>query len=863
MTTHTLAPNEAKNNPLDAGATFERMATHLHRGGAWRHFWTPNGGDEGDRNRSFWVPAGAPFALPQGWQRGKNCYFTVNPTTIRRKDSEASTNDTVAAVNALLMELDGKDFVQPHEWQPHYSTPDLTGLSKAKARGALQKAQTTAIDAAYKADPAEYKGRALAHVLGLSVRPSVAWDSGGGYQMVWLLRDTVPVTDANRAQVAHVQREWVHLHGGDPAATDLRRILRVPGSLNYKPKYAPNYPAVTFLWADLGALYTFDELAALVPPLATPTPAKRKPVHVPEGCPVDLVDSGDVPVLPQHAAINAYNRTTKLRDQLIGYGYTPSQRNPKRLSRPGGDTEGVELHPNNTAAIFSSADPLYGALCTPALAYAVYEHGGDVNAAMDALTAGEWGRKERKATAGQWATVKDWLWRGGAEEALRSAGVKRVDGYLRTLGAMIDHAEKKGGYTSIAPGMRKLAEAACCGLGTLSRHLATLFAGGLIDLHPGDAKTLTATAIDLEFAFRAQPEQVSVPASETCSGYARYRDLARDDAFQGGYRLEWARPWHVAEPTIKPLPPSAALAWAALAWAGPMTRRELADELGTTPARTANATRRLHELGLVEREQTGRTWTYTLTQGAEEALAKVRPAMYSFGLAGRRRYQTLMHYRRSALSARQESKAEAIKRRADELRTRGLAVGVDVAAKGLPVVRKDAQERGLVKAGTPEQWAQALQTARDRLYGHRLGEWAAEFAPDGTKRMGKRAYAQARARLEANFAPFFEWLQEAHGSKFVAMAERDIVAKCAEWTKTNAAPLRSSLPAKTTPAQVQAQAAEFGPMWWDFVDDLTRRVPEWRTHYTPEAAVSAFFDYCNAAPLPTFHFEAGAALAAD
>ena len=172
-------------------------------------------------------------------------------------------------------------------------------------------------------------------------------------------------------------------------------------------------------------------------------------------------------------------------------------------------------------------------------------------------------------------------------------------------------------------------------------------------------------------------------------------------------------------------------------------------------------------------------------------------------------------------------------------------------------------ERGLVKAGTPEQWAQALQTARDRLYGHRLGEWAAEFAPDGTKRMSKRAYAQARARLEANFAPFFEWLQEAHGSKFVAMAERDIVAKCAEWAKTNAAPLRSSLPAKTTPAQVQEQAAQFGPMWWDFVDDLNRREPEWRTHYTPEAAVSAFFDYCNAAPLPTFHFEAGAALAAD
>lgn len=794
MTNTIVHPHETKNNPQDAGATFERMAAHLHRGGAWRHFWTPNGGDEGDRRISFWIPAGAPFTLPESWRRAKNCYFTVNPTTTQGKEHEASTNATVAATNALLMELDGKDFVQPHEWQPHYRTPDLTEFdpklddgasekekaaaqrkAKGKKRGALQKAQTAAIDAAYKADPAEYKGRALAHVLALAVRPSVVWDSGGGYQMVWLLRDTVPVTDANRAQVAHVQREWVHLHGGDPAATDLRRILRVPGSLNYKPKYAPNYPVVTFLWADLGALYSFDELAAMVPPLATPTAAKRKAVHVPEGCPVDLMDTGDVPVLPQHAAVTEYNRKTKLRDLLIEYGYTPG-RSPSRLSRPGGDTEGVELHPDNTATIFSSADPLHGARCTPALAYAVYEHGGDVNATMDALTGGAWGLKQRKATAGQWATVKDWLWRGGAEEALRAAGVKRVDGYLRTLGAMIDQAEAKGGYTCIAPGMRKLAEAACCGLGTLTRHLATLFAGGLIDLYPGDAATLTPTLIDLDFAYCAQPEQVSGVSSDTCSAYTRYRELARDDAFQGGYRLEWAMPWHEKTPTEKPLPASAALAWAALAWAGPMTRRELADELGTTPARVTGATKRLHELGLIERERTGRAWTYSLIQGAEEALAKVRPAMHSYGLAGRRRYQTLMHYRRSALQSKQEGKAAAIMKRADELRTRGLAVGVDVAAKGLPVGRKDAQERGRYQKGTTEQWAQGVQTGRRRAEANRF------VALTAGERWRRREYAKAAGAAADQWADFWEWLKlDYPTADFVGMSKTDVIGKFKQW----------------------------------------------------------------------------------
>ena len=686
---------------IDTVTTLAALAAHTHRAppgvAIWRHWWTP------EDKQSLWLPAGVPFVLPARLRNGHSCYFTVNPTNKRRKNSQASINADVAAINALLMEIDGKDFVEPHEWQPHYTTPALEGMDKAHARGALQKAQTAAIDAAYKAKPAEYKARALAHVLGLAVRPSVAWDSGGGYQMLWLLRETVPIDDSNRAAVAHVQREWVHLMGGDPAASDLRRVLRVPGSFNRKPKYAPNYPEVTFLWADLDLQYDYAELAALVP--AKPTPTQRKAVHMPAGVALDLAINAELPTLPQHEAVTAYNRATNLRDLLISYGYSESTHNPDRLSRPGADSDGLQLHPNNTATIYSSGDPLYGARCTPALAYCVYEHGGDVDATMDALTGGEWTTKPRKATPEQWAAAKEWLYRGGAEATLRAVGVKRVDGYLKTLGAMLDHAEKRGGFTTIAPGMRSLAEAACTGVGTLSRHMATLFAGKLIGLKMGDAGTMTATRIDLDFVYRAQPEQVYSTPKDTCSTYERYRNYSRDDAFQGGYRQAWGTAWHLAQTTLKPLPASAAAVWAALADAGEMNRRELAEELGTTFSRVATATRRMLELGLLEVEKVGRARVYGLTAAAVDLLNEARPKMHSYGLAARRRYQSLQYSLRQAGKNRNERKEERLRQRMKALAAKALDNGLDLAARGAPAVTRKRidTDLGKVKSGEAQR----------------------------------------------------------------------------------------------------------------------------------------------------------------
>jgi hypothetical protein len=53
-------------------------------------------------------------------------------------------------------------------------------------------------------------------------------------------------------------------------------VLRLPGTRNYKAKYGPDFPTVQFLKADFEQLYSFEQLATLVPPVPAP---KVKATH--------------------------------------------------------------------------------------------------------------------------------------------------------------------------------------------------------------------------------------------------------------------------------------------------------------------------------------------------------------------------------------------------------------------------------------------------------------------------------------------------------------------------------------------------------------------------------------------------------
>jgi hypothetical protein len=371
-----------------------RMLECLHAGGDWWLYTRPHGkGYESD-----WRRAGKHAAPRLSWLKRDDLFFGVNPhTDIPTKNAQGKKRDqrwvrgtvhNIAAINALFVDVDAKETIREAEWLPYYVAPEVGSMTKAQARGVLQKAQTAAIDAALPLRLPEYKQRALAAIQAAPVRPSACWDSGGGYQAVWLTDAAVLVTDANRTDVAHLQKEWVRLVGGDPAASDLNRVLRMPGSINRKPKYGPHGHAVTFMWCNLELTYAFTTLAALVPELPEETSGHPRRVYVPAGLPPSLGEFADVPRLPSHPAIDEYNTRTGLRVLLLAFGYTDA--GSGRMNRPGGNTAGVQLHANNTASIYSSADPLWCShRITPAHALCVFEYDGDVAAMLDGLTRGQ------------------------------------------------------------------------------------------------------------------------------------------------------------------------------------------------------------------------------------------------------------------------------------------------------------------------------------------------------------------------------------------------------------------------------------------------------------------------------------------
>jgi hypothetical protein len=214
--------------------TLARFLAHLHRGGAWAYWWTS---DEARRDAGgcpltcshWWPTTRAPLPLPLDTTR--NVYLGVHPCRVRRGDRQRATTATIAAINCLYAEFDA---------------PTRT------AKAALLK-----------------------RVESLVPSPSVIVDSGGGYHAYWLLDEPFVLHgEPERARARQAQYAWVAVTGADPGAKDLARVLRVPGTVNYKAAYAPDFPTVTFVRADVSCVYTLRTLEQAIhaAPVATPQP---------------------------------------------------------------------------------------------------------------------------------------------------------------------------------------------------------------------------------------------------------------------------------------------------------------------------------------------------------------------------------------------------------------------------------------------------------------------------------------------------------------------------------------------------------------------------------------------------------------
>ncbi len=620
----------------------------------WGVFWTPNG--DGGKKRSHWLRNDCNFAPPTEWAL-KSTFFGINPSAGRRADWECSTNETIGAVNAFFAEFDGKDFVTKGEWLPNYVAPDLDRVAadtlaelaplgldekrltqriKGRQRGALVQAENAAIDATYKLTPDLYMARAWSHIEALPQRPTASWKSGGGYQCVWLLDETVYLVRADGTRdlaqferMAALQKKWVAYVGGDSSASDLRRIFRWPGSINFKPKYAPNFPTVDLLYCDLGRTYALAALETLLPaPSGDPPPKQRarRTVHIPVGLPVDLGDLGDVPTLPRHPAIAALNHATDLGALLEGYGYTDAKRG--RLSRPGGDSGGVALHANNTATIFSSADPLFcERRITPAHAMVVYEFGGDVDAFMATLP-GVGAVKETLATKEQFETARRFIHSPQFVEPLRAGGIPRVAGPIACLDALLETATPTR-TTKIKITMCDLGDMYSVSAMSAHRHIKRLTEVGIIHVELIDGCTTVDLSNLLDKSVTVQERVNYCNTFINITDEAFYREHRGDDAFTS-YPYAYAIKRREC-PTVlmQSLGANGLLLWAALAAGG--TIKELAEATGLKVASVRYALKKFIQAGLVIVAHYGRAKEYLLCSNAEEMLEGIRPEMVTAG----------------------------------------------------------------------------------------------------------------------------------------------------------------------------------------------------------------------------------------
>lgn len=98
--------------------------------------------------------------------------------------------------------------------------------------------------------------------------PSLINETKNGFHLIWLFKIPVTPTKETIAQLEGMNRRVRELFGGDKAATDAVRLLRIPGS--YHKKDPQNAYLITNVYNradDLEERYTFEEYLQIFPPV--------------------------------------------------------------------------------------------------------------------------------------------------------------------------------------------------------------------------------------------------------------------------------------------------------------------------------------------------------------------------------------------------------------------------------------------------------------------------------------------------------------------------------------------------------------------------------------------------------------------
>lgn len=223
---------------------FYQLAAHLWQGGQFAYYWVPDG-DSG--KLTFWFDVSSPREVSNLWTT-VNVYFGIHPSGASKTMQQRALIEDIAAVNCLFAEFD--------------------------------------------LAPGQQPGHLLDSILTLDIVPSVIVFSGGGYHCYWLLAQTYHIDSPEaRQRIIDIQYAWDEYVTGDNHVKDLARVLRIPGTYNRKPEFAPNYPQAQIIKFDMAAQYELADLAQEVESIVAATAAKRTAVASVDVVPVEMDDN--------------------------------------------------------------------------------------------------------------------------------------------------------------------------------------------------------------------------------------------------------------------------------------------------------------------------------------------------------------------------------------------------------------------------------------------------------------------------------------------------------------------------------------------------------------------------------------------
>jgi hypothetical protein len=173
-----------------------------------------------------------------------NIYFSANEPVAGAPDKKLSAAD-IARVRSAFVDCD-----PPKELEKAGKSVEARGIAEANAARAFESA-------------------------------GALIDTGGGFQVIWRLPEKLPATETNGLACEAQNRGLATLFEADKAVTDVPRILRLPGTVNWpdeakrKRGRTPRQSSVRYRLArdSQADKMTLEELAKIAPPVAAPVKA--------------------------------------------------------------------------------------------------------------------------------------------------------------------------------------------------------------------------------------------------------------------------------------------------------------------------------------------------------------------------------------------------------------------------------------------------------------------------------------------------------------------------------------------------------------------------------------------------------------